>query len=300
MPDRPSPDFPEYTPRTAEVWDRLAEWWDDRIGDGNDFQNLLIEPATERLLALRPGERVLDVACGAGRFARRMADAGAVVVAVDHSERFVRRARHRSGGYEDRIAYHVFDASDPASLLSLGPGTPSGAAPSLEQDTSLGTDRPAERHGRFDAAVCTMALMDMAAIGPMIGTLPLLLKPGGGRFVFSVTHPAFNSGSVRRVAEERDTGVELVTTFGVKVTDYATPFTYLGVGVPGQPEPQHYFHRPISLLFDTCFRHGFVLDVMEEPALPEDTWSRFGRPLSFGNTPDLPPVLVARMRLPAQ
>ncbi|MDP6107559.1 MAG: methyltransferase domain-containing protein [Candidatus Brocadiia bacterium] len=119
MPDHPSPDFPEYTPRTAEVWNRLAEWWDDRIGDGNDTQDLLIEPTTERLLALQPGEHVLDVACGAGRFARRMADAGAIVVAVDHSERFVRRARERSTAYEGRIAYHVADASDPVSLLSL-------------------------------------------------------------------------------------------------------------------------------------------------------------------------------------
>ena len=298
MLDHPSPDFPEYTPRTAEVWDRLAEWWDDRIGDGNDFQDLLIEPATERLLALQPGERVLDIACGAGRFARRMADAGAFVVAADHSERFIRRARVRSTAYEGRITYHVLDASDPAALLSLAPGTPLRAAASGEQDADRGPDRSTPQRERFDAAVCTMALMDMAAIEPMIGTLPRLLRPGG-RFVFSVTHPVINSGSVRRVAEERDTGGKLVTTFGVTVTDYATPFTYLGVGVPGQPEPQHYFHRPIGLLFDTCFRHGFVLDGMEEPTLPEDTGSRSGRPMSWANTPDLPPVLVARMRLPA-
>jgi hypothetical protein len=143
-----------------------------------------------------------------------------------------------------------------------------------------------------------MALMDMAAIEPMIGTLPRLLRPGG-RFVFSVTHPVLNSGSVRRVAEERDTGGELVTTFGVTVTDYATPFTYLGVGVPGQPEPQHYFHRPLGLLLNTCFEQGFVLDRLEEPTLPREPRSPLARPLSFANTPDLPPVLVARMRLPA-
>ena len=73
------------------VWNSIAEWWDDAIGDGNDFQTVLIEPATERMLELQPGETVLDVACGAGRFARRMADLGADVVAIDQSERFINR-----------------------------------------------------------------------------------------------------------------------------------------------------------------------------------------------------------------
>ena len=83
------------------------------------------------------------------------------------------------------------------------------------------------------------------------------------------------------------------------MTDYVTPFTYLGVGVPGQPELQHYFHRPLNMLLNTCFEQGFVLDRLEEPTLPRPQPSPPARPLSFGNTPDLPPVLVARMRLPA-
>ncbi len=31
---RQSPDFPEFTSKTTEVWDKLAGWWDDKIGDG--------------------------------------------------------------------------------------------------------------------------------------------------------------------------------------------------------------------------------------------------------------------------
>ena len=46
-----SPDFPEYDGKTAEVWDRNAEWWDDQIGDGNAVQDLL-EPITESMLEL--------------------------------------------------------------------------------------------------------------------------------------------------------------------------------------------------------------------------------------------------------
>ena len=43
MTEEISPDFGEYNTRTAEIWDRLAEWWDDKIGDGNPTQDLLVE-----------------------------------------------------------------------------------------------------------------------------------------------------------------------------------------------------------------------------------------------------------------
>ena len=256
MNDYTSPDFPEFAAETTGVWDRIAEWWDDRIGDGNATQDYLVEPTTERLLALQPGELVLDVACGAGRFARRMAATGARVVAFDHSERFIRRARQRTTEHADRIDYVVVNAEDTEAMLALG-------------------------RERFDAAVCTMALMDMASIEPLISTLPELLKPGG-RFVFSVTHPAFNSGGVRKIAEQQDRDGEVVTSYGVIVTDYSVPRMHMGLGIVGQPEPQHYFHRPLGMLFNTCFRHGFVLDWMEEASFQEGQFSS-GRP-SAGQT----------------
>ena len=266
----PSCDFPEYNARTAEVWDRLADWWDDEIGDGNPFEDLLIEPATERLLALQPGERVLDIACGAGRFAQRMVTLGAEVVAIDQSKEFIRRAKQRTADSAREIDYRTLDATDSAALLSLG-------------------------EAGFDAAVCTMALMDMASIDPLISTLPRLLKPGG-RFVFSVTHPAFNSGTARKIAEEHDRDGSLKTTYGVAITDYASPYVHMGVGVPGQPAPQPFFHRSISMLFNVCFQRGFVLNGVEEPTLPEGTES--STPLAWANLPSIPPVLVARMANP--
>jgi len=266
-----SADFPEYDNKIVGVWEHLAEWWDDKIGDGNEFQDYLIEPATVRMLALKAGEQVLDVACGAGRFARRMASMGAVVTAIDQAERFLNRARERTKENEDRIEYLKLDATDRAAILSLG-------------------------KGRFDAAVCTMALMDMSSITPLISALPTLLKPEG-RFVFSVTHPVFNSGTARRIAEEYEQDGETIVKSGITVTDYAKPFCYKGLGMPGQPEPQHYFHRPISLLFNTCFKYGFVLDRMEEPVFPEGFQRSTSNPLAFSQMPSIPPILVARMVL---
>lgn len=48
------------------------------------------------------------------------------------------------------------------------------------------------------------------------------------------------------------------------------------------------------MLLGACFAAGFVLDGLEEPAFgPED---RGGRPLSWLNYTEIPPVLVARLR----
>jgi hypothetical protein len=46
----PDGEFSDLTEDNHRIWDINAIWWDDRIGGGNDFQTLLIEPATERLL----------------------------------------------------------------------------------------------------------------------------------------------------------------------------------------------------------------------------------------------------------
>src|SRR5512136_1547294 len=78
------------------IWNQNASFWDDHMGEGNDFQRVLISPATERLLQIQEDELVLDVACGNGNFARRMAEMGARVVAFDFSQTFIERARQRT------------------------------------------------------------------------------------------------------------------------------------------------------------------------------------------------------------
>src|SRR4029079_10146550 len=113
-------EFPEQAEENRRIWDANARWWDDRIGDGNDFQTVLIEPATAHLLEVAAGDTILDVACGAGRFARRMAELGASVVAFDCSAEFIARARQRTPS-DARVEYHVVDAANVEAVLSLGP-----------------------------------------------------------------------------------------------------------------------------------------------------------------------------------
>jgi 2-polyprenyl-3-methyl-5-hydroxy-6-metoxy-1,4-benzoquinol methylase len=68
-----------------QAWDRNAAFWDERMGEGNDFFDVLLWPAVEKLLKPEPGERLLDVACGNRVTSRRLANAKASVTAFDGS-----------------------------------------------------------------------------------------------------------------------------------------------------------------------------------------------------------------------
>lgn len=267
-------DLEQANTETREVWNQNAAFWDARMGEGNDFVEVLIWPATEHLLALRPGERVLDIACGNGLSSRRLARLGAEVVAFDFAEAMIAYARERTTEHAERITYAVLDATDEAALLRLG-------------------------EGQFDAALCNMALFDMADIAALMRALARLLRPDG-RLVFSVLHPCFNSPHVAHVAEMEDRAGNIITNYAVKVFRYISPSVAHGVAIHGQPKAQLIFHRPLEVLFGAGFAVGFVLDGLQERAFPPDHPS--GRnPLAWGaNFNEIPPVLIARMRLVRQ
>jgi SAM-dependent methyltransferase len=263
-------EFPEHAHENRRIWDANALWWDDRIGDGNDFQALLIEPATERLLGVVGGDVILDVACGAGRFTRRMAELGADVVAFDQSAAFIGRARERTRP-DASIEYHVVDVANAEVSLLRGAS-------------------------RFTKAVCTMALMDMPEIAPLFALLGRVLRPGG-IFVFSILHPCFHSASIQRFAEvcEENDGRHSVRS-GVKVSSYLSPSSRKTEGIVGQPEPQWLFHRSLSALLGFGFEAGFVVDGLEEPRLPTPTAGAEAG-IAWRHMPDIPPIMVVRMKL---
>ncbi len=258
------------TRESQAIWNAKAAFWDERMGEeGNAFQRLLVGPATERLLTLRQGEVVLDVACGNGVMARRLAALGAHVIGCDFSEVFVERARARTPvELRERIEYMVADATDEGQLLALG-------------------------EGRFDAVVCNMAFMDMATIEPLLRAARRILTPAG-RFVFCVTHPCFNNPAHRKLATEEDRAGQIVVTYSIQVPAYLRPTVEKGGGMPGEPAPHYYFHRSLSALLAACFRAGFVLDGLEEPSFVETITSDLA--LNWGHYPDIPPVLAGRLR----
>lgn len=254
---------------TRRAWDANAAFWDERMGEGNDFVNVLQWPAILRLLDPKPGQKILDIATGNGLTARRLAALGAEVTAFDFSAELIKIARSKPNP-SSLIDYQVLDATDESKLLALG-------------------------QAAFDSALCSMALFDMAEIEPLFCSLPKLLKPGGV-FVFTLTHPAFNNASCMHVVEERDNQGVIETVYSIKVSRYINPFQSRGLAMRGQPQAQWYFDRPLQYYLGLGFQNGFVLDGFEERTFPPDHPQ--GSPLGWGGKfSEIPPVLAARMRL---
>jgi SAM-dependent methyltransferase len=265
-------DLKQANQKTRKIWDKNAAYWDEYMGEGNDFVEVLCWPSIERMLDAPRGGRVLDIACGNGLTSRRLISQGYEVVAFDFSKVMIEKAIKRTHQPTDSLQYHVLDATDESALLELG-------------------------EGDYDAAISNMALFDMAEIDPLFRALSSLLRPGGS-FVFSVLHPCFNNPNSILLAEMEDRSGEIRTNYSVKVSEYLSPRVDHAVALRDQPEAQLIFHRPLQVLFNAGFEAGFVLDRLEERAFPADHPPGKSS-LSWGaNFNQIPPVLVARMRLP--
>jgi ubiquinone/menaquinone biosynthesis C-methylase UbiE len=131
-------------------WDRAAmayeQCWRDQLEPAHD---LMLD-----MVALQPGERVLDVACGTGLLSLRMAaavGAGGAVVGTDISGQMVDEARRIAA--TRALANTTFERAD-AEALPFGPAT-------------------------FDAAVCGLGLMYCPDPIRALAEMRRLLKPGG-------------------------------------------------------------------------------------------------------------------------
>lgn len=246
------------------LWNAKADFWDALHGDdGNAFHRTLVAPAVERLLNVKSGERVLDVACGNGVMARRLAQLGANVTATDFSAALIQRAKARG---EQAIDYRVVDATDESALVALG---------------------------EFDAIVCTMALMDIPDIAPLFRAARQILS-GGGRFVFATSHPAFNSNNPIFYAEVADENGALITTRGLKIQYYLHLPPVKAVGAPNEPNPHYYYHRPLHELLGEAFKAGLVLNGLEEVGFPRELADQ-ARELSWSKIWQIPPVMAGRL-----
>lgn len=266
-------DYPDHNAESLAAWEANAEFWDDTQGDdGNYWQRVLVFPATMELLQPLPSA-VLEIACGNGNFARQLARLGVSVTATDGSTTQLSYAERRSEG--QKIKWMRLDATDRAALAAI-----SGAAAAP-----------------FGAVVCNMALMDIAEITPIFDMLPLALAENAP-FIFSVLHPAFTPGPHVKLYQERTETSDgrFIEESGIRITSYLNRGVGQGVAVIGQPAIQPYFDRTLTELFTTAFDRGWVLDGIREPSITDGGKGDAEGRLSWDHLPDIPPVLVARLR----
>ncbi len=202
--------------------------------------------------------------------ARRLAQLGGRMTAVDFSAALIERAQMRGQRSGEPIQYKVVDATDEKALVALG-------------------------EGEFDAVVCTMALMDMPEITPLYRAVRRLLQ-GNGRFVIATSHPAFSSNNPIFSIEQGDQGGQMITNRTLKLSAYLDVAPVKAMGAPNEPVPHYYYHRPLHQLWGEAFAAGLVLDALEEPAFSL-TDADPARPLAWPHFWQFPPVMAARLRL---
>ena len=223
-----------------DIWDSNAKDWDDYMGeDGNDWHKKLIAPKTEQLLNLKRNDRLLDIGCGNGLFARRMAKKGIKVTAFDFSQSNIENAQQ----YDcNNIDYLVLDATNDNDLRKL-----------------YGT--------KYEGIVSNMVFMDMPDIEYIFSQIKSLLTDDGV-FVFSIQHPCFNS----EFAEIKDDG-------NLLLKNYMHSDISKGVAIPTQTKEQSYFHRPISCYMNLGFAKGLVVSGFIEssfaPKINDGVYSKF-------------------------
>ena len=172
------------------------------------YPNALIaveEPLVQRILGDVRGKRVLDVACGTGRHAVRLAEEGAYVTAVDRSEEMLAVAKAKT----DRVRWVHGDL-----------------------------DRLPFDDAAFDVALCALVFEHLHDIEPAIAEAARVLVPGG-KYVMSVFHPAFLwKGVVPHFVSAKDASLEYEMPAHVHLpSEYVDAFRKAGFEIGLFSEP---------------------------------------------------------------
>lgn len=154
---------------SLKAWQANAKFWDDFMKDNsNEFHRRVVRPRVNELLQPQSDDYILDIACGNGNYSMFLAKQGIKVVAFDYSDKMIALAKKRRAQYLDRIEFHVCDATDENSLMSL------------------------KKARKYTKAVSNMAIMDISRIDVLFKCVNNLLADNG-TFVFATSHPCFDT-----------------------------------------------------------------------------------------------------------
>lgn len=211
-------------------WGAVSGWYDALVEENDDtYQKQVILPNLLRVLELKKGERVLDIACGQGFFSRAFAEAGARVVGVDISPELIIKARERS---PRDIVFHIAPADHMDEVAS----------------------------GEFDTAVSVLAVQNIENMEGVFAEARRAVVHGG-RLVLVLNHPAF------RVLKKSGWGWDdVLKTQYRRVDAYLSRAKVAVVMNPGKTksEETYSYHRSLQDFFKALSKNGFMVSRLEE------------------------------------
>lgn len=210
-------------------WGGVAHWYDTLLAGDDTYQAKVILPNILRAMAVKKGERVLDLACGQGFFTRAFLKEGGEVTGVDIGKQLILIAKKES---PKDIKYFTQGAED----LSIF------------------------ENKLFDKIVIVLAIQNIEAPHKVFKECARILKPGGKLFIV-LNHPAFRipKASAWGFDEETKTQYRRIDSYmsESKVDIEMNPSKKASATTIS-------FHRPLQYYFKTLANSGFAVLRLEE------------------------------------
>lgn len=210
-------------------WGGVSDWYDNYLETNKDsYQEKVIGPGLLRLLDIKKGARILDLACGQGFFSRKFAAAGAAVVGADISKELIEAAKKRSTDIE----FHA----TPANKLGFA------------------------KDATFDAVTIVLAIQNIENMLGVFTEAQRVLKPGG-RMILVLNHPLF------RIPKRSSWGFDTENMIQYRRIDaYLSSTTNKILMHPGQPASAATisYHRSLQEFFKALNKAGFAVSRLEE------------------------------------
>jgi ubiquinone/menaquinone biosynthesis C-methylase UbiE len=210
-------------------WNEVAGWYDSLLNGEGTYQKEVILPNLLRLLDIKKGEWIFDIACGQGFFSRAFEKSGANVVGLDISPELIALAKKSA----PNDAYFHVGSSDNISF---------------------------EKDGSFDKAVCILALQNIENLSGTLQEVSRILKTGGKLFLV-LNHPAFRNPKHTAWAWDEKEKIQYR-----RVDEYLSESKTEIDMSPGQAGKNLTvsFHRSLQAYFKALNKAGFLVGRLEE------------------------------------
>lgn len=211
-------------------WNKVASWYDELLKNDDSYQAKVILPNLLRVLGLKKGEQVYDLACGQGYFSNVFAHEGANVVASDLSKKLIETAKKDT---KEKVLFYI---------------TPAHRAQFLKDNS-------------VDTVVIVLAIQNIENVNEVLVECKRVLKKDG-RIVFVLNHPAF------RVPQASDWYFEDGVQSRL-ISKYLSESKLLIDMTPGEKNSKKKistisFHRSLQYYVKLFSKNGFTITRLEE------------------------------------
>lgn len=220
---------------TQTSWGNVADWYDDYLENNQDtYQAKVIWPNLLRLLEIKSGEKILDLACGSGFFSREIAkqNKNLEITGVDVSPELIKLAQENSRDFKN-IKYLVASAE---SLTNL-------------------------ENNYFDKIICVLALQNIENVKLVFAEINRVVK-SSGKILLVLNHPAFRIPGASSWLWD-----DVSKRQARRLDKYMSESKSEILMHPGQAENSEKtvsFHRPLQHYFKLIANAGLAVTRLEE------------------------------------